>query len=96
VVPNPGPIEAVSADWVGSGSESADRPTIRARTREKAGWFEAVLGPEKGRFAHKNREKSTKNGEDLEVDLLIVKELDAKACLESAKITPNLNYPLCL
>ncbi|MEI9970320.1 MAG: hypothetical protein WDM87_17520 [Terracidiphilus sp.] len=91
MAPKPGPIEAVSADWVGNGSESADRPTIR-----KAGWFEAVLGPEKGRFAHKNREKSTKNGEDLEVDLLIVKELDAKACLESAKITPNFNYPLCL
>ena len=53
-----------------------------ARTREKAAQFGAVLGRKRAVLRtkiDKNRQKSMKNDEDFEVDLLIAKELMPKS-----------------
>jgi hypothetical protein len=49
---------------------------------------EACLGPQKGRFSHKNREKSQKNDVSFGAFLLITKELLSFFTSKVGKITP--------
>jgi hypothetical protein len=76
-------------------NSSAERLATHARTRGEAGRFGAVLGREKlilRAKIEKNREKSLKNGKAFGVDLLMAKELSGETRLQSAKITPTLNF----